>query len=160
MIFTPIELKILINSLKKITFEIKNMATISIDYKGEFLNVCRHNQSGTVINTDAPVDNHGKGSSFSPTDLLCNSLATCMMTIIGVASETYNFDVTGTKMDVTKIMTANPRKVGEIIIEFYFPEIKYSSKEKKIIEKSAVTCPVYLSLNQDVIKTIRFHYKD
>ncbi len=136
------------------------MATISIEYIGELSNICRHNQSGTKITTDAPVDNHGKGSSFSPTDLLCNSLATCMMTIIGVASETFNFEVTGTKIDVTKIMTTNPRKVGEIIIEFYFPKIKYTAKEKKIIEKSAMSCPVYLSLHPDVIKTVHFHYND
>lgn len=136
------------------------MATISIEYKGELLNKCRHNQSGTEIFTDAPIDNHGKGSSFSPTDLLCNSLATCMMTIIGVASETFNFEVTGTKIEVTKIMTANPRRVGEIIIDFYFPNINYTPKEKKIIEKSAMTCPVYLSLHPDVIKTIHFHYNN
>lgn len=143
---------------KKSTFELKNMTTISIEYQGELHNSCKHNQSGTVITTDAPVDNHGKGSSFSPTDLLCNALATCMMTIIGVASETFNFNVTGTKIDVTKIMTSSPRKVGEIIIDFYFPDVSYSTKEKTIIEKSALTCPVYLSLHPDVIKTVHFHY--
>lgn len=135
------------------------MTTIFILYTGGLHSECTHNQSGTVITTDAPLDNHGTGASFSPTDLLCNALATCMISIIGIASKTHDFDVVGTKMEVTKIMESNPRKVGEIIVEIFFPEQNYSDKTKAIIEKSALTCPVYLSLHPDVKKTVHFHYK-
>jgi putative redox protein len=135
------------------------MSTISILYTGGLHSECTHNQSGTVITTDAPLDNHGTGASFSPTDLLCNALATCMISIIGIASKTHDFDVVGTKMEVTKIMESNPRKVGEIIVEIFFPEQNYSDKTKAIIEKSALTCPVYLSLHPDIKKTVFFHYK-
>jgi putative redox protein len=135
------------------------MSTISILYTGGLHSECTHNQSRTVITADAPLDNHGTGASFSPTDLLCNALATCMISIIGIASKTHNFDVVGTKLEVTKIMESNPRKVGEIIVEIYFPEYDYSEKNKSIIEKSALTCPVYLSLHPEVKKTVHFHYK-
>lgn len=135
------------------------MSTISIIYTGGLHSECTHLQSGTIITTDAPLDNHGTGASFSPTDLLCNALATCMISIIGIASKTHNFDIVGAKMDVTKIMESNPRKVGEIIVEINFPANEYSQKTKSIIKKSALTCPVYLSLHPDVKKTVYFNYK-
>lgn len=87
--------------------------------------------------TDAPVDNKGRGEAFSPTDLLATSLGSCAMTIIGTASKTHGFDVDGTGIRITKIMIENPRRVGEVIVEFDFPKNNYSEKEKAIIENAA-----------------------
>mgnify|MGYP002347513403 CR=1 FL=1 len=135
------------------------MATIHTEYTGELRTVATHLQSGKTIITDAPVDNQGKGEAFSPTDLLAASLGSCMITIMGIAAQTHGFNIDGTKAEITKIMASNPRRVGEIKIELYFPDIQYSAKEKKLIEASAFSCPVYLSLHPDLIKSINFHYQ-
>ena len=135
------------------------MATIHTEYTGELRTVATHLQSGKTIITDAPVDNQGKGEAFSPTDLLAASLGSCMITIMGIAAQTHGFNIDGTKAEITKIMASNPRRVGEIKIELYFPDIQYSAKEKKIIEAAAFSCPVYLSLHPDLIKSINFHYQ-
>lgn len=135
------------------------MATIHTEYTGELRTVATHLQSGKTIITDAPVDNQGKGEAFSPTDLLAASLGSCMITIMGIAAQTHGFNIDGTKAEITKIMASNPRRVGEIKIELYFPDIQYSAKEKKLIEAAAFSCPVYLSLHPDLIKSINFHYQ-
>jgi len=119
-----------------------------------------HLRSGNKLITDAPIDNKGKGEAFSPTDLLATSLGSCMMTIIGIAAQTHNFDVDGTEMKITKIMAENPRRVNEVIVEFDFPNRVYSEKEKDIIWHSARTCPVLLSLHPDLIKTIRMNFHE
>ena len=98
------------------------MPTIKTTYQGELRTEAVHVQSGTHIITDAPVDNQGKGEAFSPTDLLSASLASCMMTIMGIAGRTHNIALDGTTCDITKIMSASPRKVAEIQISFQFPQ--------------------------------------
>ena len=135
------------------------MATIHTEYTGELRTVATHLQSGKTIITDAPVDNQGKGEAFSPTDLLAASLGSCMITIMGIAAQTHGFNIDGTKAEITKIMASNPRRVGEIKIELYFPDIQYSAKEKKIIEAAAFSCPVYLSLHPNLIKSINLHFQ-
>lgn len=135
------------------------MATIHTEYTGELRTVATHLQSGKTIITDAPVDNQGKGEAFSPTDLLAASLGSCMITIMGIAAQTHGFNIDGTKAEITKIMASNPRRVGEIKIELYFPDIQYSAKEKKLIEAAAFSCPVYLSLHPNLIKSINFHFQ-
>lgn len=134
------------------------METVKTIYQGNLRTSATHVKSGNVIITDAPVDNQGKGEAFSPTDLLATSLGSCMMTIIGIAAQTHNFNVDGTTIRITKIMAENPRRVGEIIVEFDFPERAYSEKEKAIIWNAAKTCPVHLSLHPDLIKTIRMNF--
>jgi uncharacterized OsmC-like protein len=134
------------------------METVRTTYLGGLRTSATHVRSGNTIITDAPVDNKGKGEAFSPTDLLAASLGSCMMTIIGIAAQAHNFNVDGTELMITKIMAENPRRVDEVIVEFYFPERVYSEKEKTIIWHSATTCPVYLSLHPDLKKTIRMNY--
>lgn len=135
------------------------MATIHTEYTGELRTVATHLQSGKTIITDAPVDNQGKGEAFSPTDLLAASLGSCMITIMGIAAQTHGFNIDGTKAEITKIMASSPRRVGEIKIELYFPDIQYSAKEKKLIEAAAFSCPVYLSLHPNLIKSINLHFQ-
>jgi putative redox protein len=134
------------------------METIKIHYPGNLRTQATHVASGVEIITDAPLDNHGKGESFSPTDLLCSSLGSCMLTLMGIAANIHSIDLVGTDVSVTKIMASNPRKVGEIKLTIYFPKNNYSDKEKKILELAALTCPVYLSLHDSVIKTVEFIY--
>ncbi len=131
------------------------MATIESIYLGGLRTEATHVQSGVKIITDAPVDNHGKGEAFSPTDLLSSSLASCMMTLMGIAGNTHNINIDNTTCSVTKIMAADPRRVAEIVINFKFPKT-YDEKEQKILERAALTCPVYLSLHPDLKKTVEF----
>ena len=127
-------------------------------YLGELRTRAKHVRSGQEIITDAPPDNKGKGEAFSPTDLLATSLGSCMITIMGIAAREHGFDMDGTTARIWKIMESNPRRVGEVKIELTFPSNNYSEKEKKIIERSAFTCPVYLSLHPDLKKTITFNF--
>lgn len=136
------------------------METARTIYLGELRTKVVHNLSGNELITDAPPDNQGKGEAFSPTDLASVSLASCMLTIMGIAARTHGFNIDGTEVKTTKIMASNPRRIAEIQVEFFFPDIRYSVKEKAIIEKSAYTCPVYLSLHPDLVKTVTLHFKD
>ena len=132
-----------------------NMATIKTTYLGGLRTEATHLQSGTTILTDAPVDNRGKGEAFSPTDLLAESLAGCILTTMAIAADTHGIDIDNTTAEVTKIMAANPRRVAEVIVALKFPKT-YSEKEVKILELAATTCPVAISLHPDVKKTIDF----
>jgi uncharacterized OsmC-like protein len=134
------------------------MITSQITYKGNLRTSSKHLASKDVITTDAPIDNHGKGEAFSPTDLMSNALGCCMLTIIGIAANTHQFSIDGTVVDITKIMQSNPRKVAEIKVDFKFPSNDYSEKQKAIIEHAAKTCPVALSLNPDIKQTLSFVY--
>ena len=131
------------------------MATIHTTYLGGLRTEAIHLQSGTKIITDAPTDNKGKGEAFSPTDLLAESLAGCILTTMAIAADVHGIDMDNTAAEVTKVMAANPRRVAEVIVNLKFPKI-YTDKEKKILELAATTCPVHVSLHPDVIKTIDF----
>ena len=131
--------------------------TSQVIYLGELRTTAKHEQSGSSIETDAPIDNHGKGERFSPTDLVATALASCMLTIMGIAAKTHNIDITNTQCSVEKIMETAPRRIGKINIEVHFPKnTVYSEKEKMILEKAALTCPVMESLHPDCIKNIQF----
>lgn len=134
------------------------MTTAEITYVGGLRTEATHAFSGTSIITDAPVDNHGKGEAFSPTDLMSSSLASCMLTIIGILANTHNFSIDGTKATVKKIMAANPRRVSEIHIDLRFPANDYSDKQKIMIEQAARTCPVALSLNPEIQQIVMFSW--
>lgn len=133
------------------------MATVTTKYLGELRTEMTHVQSGTKVLTDAPSDNHGKGEAFSPTDLVASAAASCMLTIMGISANAHNFSIEGVEVETTKIMSASPRRIGEIIITFNFP-LDYDDKQKKIIETAAHTCPVEQSLHPDIIRTITFNY--
>jgi putative redox protein len=131
--------------------------TSQIIYKGNLRTEAKHLQSGTVIETDAPVDNHGKGERFSPTDLLATSLGACMMTVMGIKARDMDIDLTGTIIDIQKIMAADPRRVSEIKATIHFPsELLLDEKSKAILERTALTCPVQYSLNADLKTDIQF----
>jgi uncharacterized OsmC-like protein len=134
------------------------MITIKTIYTGDLQTIATHVRSGRTLVTDAPVDNQGKGENFSPTDLLAASLGSCTMTIIGIAARNHNFSVDGTRMEITKIMAENPRRVAEVVIDYFFPPNSFSDREKAIIENAARTCPVARSLHPDLRQTLRFNY--
>lgn len=131
------------------------MPTSTLEYLGDLRTKLTHIQSGQVVVTDAPTDNNGKGEAFSPTDLMSTSLCACMITIMGVAAQTHKFSIDGATAEITKIMSANPRKVSEVQIVITFPRNNYSDKEKKIIELIANTCPVALSLHPDLKQSVK-----
>ena len=134
------------------------MPTSTVLYTSKLRTESTHTLSGNTIITDAPPDNKGRGEAFSPTDLLATSLASCMLTIMGIAANEKGFSIDGTKASVTKVMYSDPRRIGEIHVLLEFPQNNYSEKEKKIIEKAAYTCPVSQSLHPDLKQQIEFHF--
>ncbi|HXI01067.1 MAG TPA: OsmC family protein [Sphingobacteriaceae bacterium] len=134
------------------------MATSEIKYLGGLRTESIHQASGDKIITDAPIDNKGKGEAFSPTDLLATSLGNCMLTIIGIAANEHGFNIDGALCSITKVMGPDPRRVVEIKAELKFPDNAFTDKEKKIIERAGLTCPVYFSLHPDLKKTISFSF--
>lgn len=132
--------------------------TSKVTYLGDLRTSSIHIQSGSEILSDAPVDNNGKGEAFSPTDSVANALATCMMTIMGIKARDMNINFKGSTAAVTKIMNAEPRKIGAIEIVFEMQGVT-GQKDKTILERAAITCPVYLSLNTDIDKRITFNWK-
>ncbi len=132
--------------------------TSKVTYIGDLRTTSVHLQSGTEILSDAPKDNHGKGEAFSPTDLVANSLATCMISIMGIKSRDLNVDLTGSTVEVTKIMQAEPRKIAKIITVLNM-NLVADDKTKTILERAAMTCPVMLSLHPDIEKEITFNWK-
>ncbi len=124
--------------------------TATIIYKGELRCECTHLQSGTVIETDAPTDNRGKGEKFSPTDTLCVALTTCMITTMGIRSADMGIDLTNTQIDVTKHMLADPRRIAKIEVIFHLPALDVSEKDKLILQKIGDNCPVMKSLHPDL----------
>ena len=134
------------------------MADITAKYLGDLRVECVHQQSGTVLVTDAPKDNNGKGEAFCPTDLCATALAACAMTIIGIYGRNHGVDVTGTTIEISKTMSANPRRIGKIEIIFNMPDREFSEKEKTMIERAAHTCPVHLSLHPDTEQVFTFKW--
>lgn len=132
------------------------MATINAEYLGDLRVECIHVASGTRLTTDAPVDNNGKGESFSPTDLCSAALGACAMTIIGIYARQHDVDVTGTTMEITKTMAQDPRRIGKIEVIFHMPKRAYTEKQKTMIERAARTCPVEKSLGADVERVFTF----
>lgn len=133
--------------------------TAKIIYEGDLRTVDTHLQSGTIIETDAPTDNQGKGERFSPTDLLATSLGTCIVTTMAILGRNHNINIDGTEAEIEKIMASNPRRVAEIKVQLHFPKNKnYTDKEKTILEHIANTCPVSLSLHPDCKQTLSFNW--
>ena len=133
---------------------------IDIAYLGELRCEATHKPSGSKIHTDAPVDNHGKGESFSPTDLVATALGACMLTIMGIVAQRNNWDLSGTTVHVTKEMAAKPaRRIGKLGVTITLPagiSATFSQEDRQKIENAAHTCPVHHSLHPDVEKDIKF----
>ncbi|RKS25269.1 putative OsmC-like protein [Flavobacterium endophyticum] len=132
--------------------------TSKVTYLGDLRTSSIHLQSRTEILSDAPTDNHGKGEAFSPTDLLANALGSCMVSIMAIKSKDMNLDLVGSTVEVTKIMQAEPRKIAKIEIVMNM-SVSVDEKSKTILERTAMNCPVLLSLNPDIEKAITFNWK-
>jgi len=130
------------------------MATVT--YLGDLRTEAIHLKSGNKINTDAPLDNQGKGEAFSPTDLVSAALSSCMMTIMGQVATREGIDLKGLKADVIKVMTANPRKIAEIKITFSHQRLEVTDVQKQKLKNAAMTCPVALSLSENIKQTVEF----
>jgi putative redox protein len=126
--------------------------TSTVVYNGDLRILCTHLRSGSAFETDAPVDNHGKGERFSPTDLLATSLATCMITVMGIKARSLGFDLNDIKVEVLKIMKADPRRVSGIDLTFHIPDYLHNidEKNKATLKHTGQTCPVMLSIHPDI----------
>lgn len=134
------------------------MVDISIVYEGDLRCAAMHGPSGTMLRTDAPKDNHGKGESFSPTDLVATALGACMLTVMGIAARTLQAEITGTQVRVHKQMVASPvRRIGALTVTITVPT-PVSGAHQKQLEKAAYTCPVHQSLHPDVAMPITFEW--
>ncbi|MBN3580820.1 OsmC family protein [Algoriphagus aestuarii] len=134
------------------------MPTIKSSYLGNLRTTSEHLQSGTSILTDAPVDNNGKGEKFSPTDLVCSALGSCMVTIMGIVAERNQVSLEGLTWEVTKIMQASPRKIQEIIVDFHWENPVDDAAMIQKLKNAAKTCPVALSLDPSILQTINFNF--
>lgn len=132
--------------------------TSKITYLGDLRTSSIHLQSGTVILSDAPTDNHGKGEAFSPTDLLANALGSCMISIMAIKSKDLEVDLTGSTVSINKIMQAEPRKIAKIEVVMDM-SVSVSDKNRIILERTAMNCPVLLSLNPDIEKVVTINWK-
>ena len=127
-------------------------------YLGSLRCEAQHIKSGVHVITDAPPDNKGRGEAFSPTDLMCTSLAVCMITIMGITSNEKGIKLGGVKADIEKIMASNPRRVLRINIKMLIEDCGLSQKDKSILENAAITCPVARSLNAEIVQDVQFEY--
>jgi len=133
--------------------------TSTVTYDGNLRTVCQHLRSGTTIETDAPVDNNGRGERFSPSDLVATALGSCMLTIMGMRAVEMNVDLKGTKIEVEKIMKQDPRRIGSLNLTFHFPQsLELSERQQKILQKAAETCPVAYSINADIELNLNFNW--
>lgn len=134
--------------------------TIRVEYLGHLRTEAEHVQSGNKVITDAPVDNHGKGEYFSPTDLLATSLTTCILTIMGIKAEAAGFSIVGAKAKAWKIMGENPRRVAEVKIEYDFSACTLSEREKKVLQALVKVSPVPLSLHPETLQTVSLKFAE
>lgn len=134
--------------------------TSTIIYDGDLRTVATHLKSGTMIETDAPLDNQGKAERFSPSDLVATALGSCMMTIMGIKARDMQVDLVNTKIDIEKIMKLDPRRIGGINLTFFFPEhLQLGEKERTILERAAHTCPVIYSIHPDIVVNVVFNWQ-
>jgi len=134
------------------------MVTIHIDYKGELRCSASHQPSGATVLTDAPVDNQGRGASFSPTDLVATALGSCMATIMAITAERHDFDLVGTTVVVEKHMVTSPeRRIGKLETVITVPG-ETSPQLRTILERAAYACPVHKSLHPDVAIPVTFRW--
>jgi uncharacterized OsmC-like protein len=136
------------------------MMTSTVIYDGNLRTVATHMQSGSVIETDAPLDNQGKAERFSPSDLVATALGSCMLTIMGIKARDMNIDLVETKIEIEKIMKPEPRRIGGINLTFSFPDkLQLTDKERTILERAAHTCPVINSIHPDIEVKVLFNWQ-
>lgn len=133
------------------------MVEINIEYQGDLRCKAVHGPSQTTLYTDAPLDNQGKGESFSPTDLAATSLGTCMATIMGIFAKRHQIHLEGMKIRVEKHMQQNPRKISKLVVEFEIP-VRPEENLRLGLERAALECPVHQSLDPAIEKPVIFKY--
>jgi putative redox protein len=134
------------------------MTTLTTVYQGSLRTENVHTRSGQIVITDAPVDNNGRGEAFSPTDLVCTALSTCMLTTMGILAEREGIDMKGMRADVLKVMASNPRKIAEIQVTLSMDNLVATDVQKQKLRNTALTCPVALSLHESVKQTVTFNF--
>ena len=132
--------------------------TTEVTYLGDLETRAKHIRSGGTTITDAPVDNQGKGSTFSPTDLVAVALGSCILTVMGIKARDNKIDMEGAKAQVKKVMASDPRRIVELLVTIEMPPKNYTSKQKKILEAAAQACPVANSLHSDLKQPIQFSW--
>lgn len=131
---------------------------VSIVYQGELRCEATHGPSGVKLHTDAPVDNHGRGESFSPTDLVATALGACVLTILGIQAEKHQIDLSGTRVTVQKHMSSDlPRRIAKLPVQVVIP-IAVDDRMRTVLERAAHTCPVHQSLHAEIEKPIEFQW--
>ena len=131
--------------------------TATIHYEGNLRCNAQHLQSGTKIETDAPTDNRGKGERFSPTDLVCTALATCMATTMAIKATDMNIELNGLIVDVKKNMESNPRRISKIDVKVFFPpSLVLDEKDRIILQRTGDSCPVVKSLHPELVLNIEY----
>lgn len=138
--------------------KIIKMATSTVLYIGELRCESTHLHSKTTILTDAPVDNHGKGETFSPTDLVATALGNCMVTIMGIEANRLAVNIDGTKVEITKQMGIGPRRITKIDANVTVPDRGLSEEQKEMLTKAGINCPVAKSLHPDLIQNVQITY--
>ena len=124
--------------------------TATVTYDANLRTTCLHLQSGSSFETDAPSDNKGQGARFSPTDLIATGLGACLITTMGIKAESMDIKLDGAKVDVTKVMMSEPRRIGKIVIAVTMPKLDLDERTKEILERVGRTCPVERSLHPDM----------
>ncbi|RKE98046.1 OsmC family protein [Ichthyenterobacterium magnum] len=132
--------------------------TSKVVYLGDLRTESTHLKSSNSFFTDAPTDNNGKGEAFSPTDTIATGLASCMITVMGIKARDLGVDMKGTSAKVTKFMASEPRRISKIKVVLDFP-FEADAKTRKILQRTANTCPVHYSLHPDIEKDITFNWK-
>lgn len=132
--------------------------TATVTYDANLRTTCLHLQSGSSFETDAPSDNKGQGARFSPTDLIATGLGACLITTMGIKAETMDIKLDGAKVEVTKVMMSEPRRIGKIVIAVTMPALNLDDKTKEILERVGRTCPVERSLHPDMELDISFQW--
>jgi uncharacterized OsmC-like protein len=130
-----------------------------VTYKGQLRCESVHIQSSETIISDAPTDNSGKGEAFSPTDAVATSLASCLLTVMGIKAQELKIDLEGSTAKVQKVMASNPRRISEIHVELDMKG-EVDQRTKLILERVGMTCPVYQSLHPGMIKKITFNWSE
>jgi putative redox protein len=130
------------------------MITITSKYLGDLRCESVHTPSAKALTTDAPLDNNGKGETFSPTDLLATATLNCMITIMGIKANQSNIDISGTTGKIDKVMASEPRRIGELNIKINVPNKNLTDKEKTILERAAMHCPVMESIAESIKKNV------
>jgi uncharacterized OsmC-like protein len=135
--------------------------TSSVIYEGGLRTTCTHLQSGSFFETDAPTDNQGKGERFSPTDLIATSLASCMLTTMGIRAKDLEPAIRQIRVDTEKIMSANPRRISRINLTFNYPAgFSLPADRREELEQIAFTCPVKESIHPDIVVDVKFNWPE